>query len=313
LLAVFSVFAVSTASAQAIIFNNGNLATGLVSNRNTAAPDGTQWSELQNNQGNFAESNTSSGFSCYLGTTTTQFRVADDFTIPAGQSWTINEVLGYAYQTGSTGNPFTGGVLQIWNGRPGDAGSTVIFGDLTTNRLTSSVNTNIFRIFNSAVPPPGSAPGTTRRIWENHLTVSPALTLQAGTYWVDFRFQNATNGALFCPSVTEEGTRGLPTDNGRQFVGGTTNAWQDVVDTGNPASAPDVIVDFPFKLVGTMMMNGVQIFPTSREIDFDGNNETDPTVVRSSSPTSVSTWYILTNGTFRAHRHTGILLYSSEQ
>jgi uncharacterized protein (DUF2235 family) len=42
--------------------------------------------------------------------------------------------------------------LRIWNGRPADAGSAIVFGDTTTNRFVSSTDTNVLRIFNSAVP-----------------------------------------------------------------------------------------------------------------------------------------------------------------
>lgn len=301
LLFMICLFAAASVSAQTLIYNNGNIATGIVANRGTVAPSGTQWAEAQNEFGNTTESNTNSGYSCYLGTGTTQFRLADDFTIPAGENWTINEVIAYAYQTGAIGttSPITGGVLQIWNGRPGDGGSTVIFGDLTANRLSSSENTDIFRIFNSAVPAPGSTPGTTRRVFENHLTVSPPLTLTTGTYWVDFRFERAANGTLFCPSVTEEGVRGITGDNGRQFSG-TTNAWVDTVDTGTPATAPDFIQDLPFKLAGTMMAGGNPIFPKAREFDFDNDGRSDPAVVRSAGATGESTWYILSNGTLKA-------------
>lgn len=300
-LTALAVFAATSVSAQTIIYNNGNIATGTVSNNGTVAPAGSQWAEIQNNQGNNTQTNTSAGSSCYLGTGSTQFRCADDFTVPAGQTWTINDVLIYGYQTGftgTTGGPFTGAVLQIWNGRPGDAGSTVIFGDLTTNRLGTVVNTQIFRLFNSSVPAPGSPPGTTRRVWEARVNVSPAQVLTAGTYWIEWRFQNAASGALFFPTVTEEGTRGVPGANARQFVG-STSTWQDAIDDGNPTSSPDVVQAFPFKLVGARSQGGNPIYPPSRELDFNGDNISDPTIVRSASPSSQSTWFININGTLK--------------
>jgi hypothetical protein len=171
--------------------------------------------------------------------------LADNFTI--GQRCTLASVVFFAYQTGApaTPSPFTAYTLQIWNGRPGDPGASVIFGNTTTNRLASSVDTMIFRIFNTIVPP-ATAPGTTRRIWAN--TVNIGTTLNAGTYWFDW---NATSigPANFTPSVTIQGSRGGAGANARQLA---TGVWQDVIDTGQPATAPDVPQDFPFNVMGTV-------------------------------------------------------------
>ncbi len=196
--------------------NNGPLSTGATANRGTAAPAGTTWSEVQNNTGNNTESNTLAGTSAVVGS----FRLADNFSVPAGERWTVTSVLQFAYRTGApaTPSPFTGGpaTLRIWRGRPGDVGSVVVFGDTTSNRLSASVDNLMFRIFNSSVPPPGTAPGTTRRIWRNTLDVNPPLTLGPGEYWVDFDLI----GANFVPSVTLRGNRGdMPAQgwNARQF------------------------------------------------------------------------------------------------
>ena len=102
------------------------------------------------------------------------------------QACRINNVVFYGYLTGApaTPSPFTAYTLQIHNGRPGDPGVVVVFGDTTTNRLASSVDSTYYRIFNTVVPPPGTAPGTTRKIWRN--TVNIGITLPAGTYWLDW-------------------------------------------------------------------------------------------------------------------------------
>lgn len=252
------------------IYTNTPLATGATTAGGTAAPVGTQWSEVQNDTGNTTESNTTLGTSCSV-TTATVFRCADNFTVPAGQTWTIDRVIVYVYQTGFAGttSPITAGTLQIWNGRPGDGGSTVIFGDTTTNRLGTSSDALMFRTSNSLVPTP-TVPGTTRKIWETNLTVSPALALTAGTYWVDWNTSVSGLGAHFAPPGTVVGARTQPGWNARQFTG---TAWQDSLDTGNPATAPDVALDFPFKLGGTTAAGLVAT-------DFDGDGKADFTVVR---------------------------------
>jgi hypothetical protein len=261
------------------IYNNGGLATGATSNSGVAAPAGTQWSEVQNETGNTTFSNTLAGVSCAV--TATVFRCADDFTIPAGQTWTINQVAVFAYQTGFAGttSPITGATLQIWSGRPGDAGSTVIFGDTTTNRLATSTDSLLWRIFNSAVPAPGTAPATNRRIWDTRINVAPAQVLSAGTYWISWNTQIGATTAHFAPPVTIPGIRALPGWNARQLTG---TGWQDVIDVGNPdASAPDLPMDFPFKLIGSISGGTTLQKPN---VDFDGDGKSDFSVVRDETP-----------------------------
>jgi hypothetical protein len=191
------------------------------------------------------ESNTSAGFAVTQGT----FRLADNFTI--SQPCTLNNVVFYAYQTSAPASPspFTAYTLQIHNGRPGDPGVIVVFGDTTTNRLASSVDSTFFRIFNTAVPPPGTPPGTTRKIWRNTVTIG--TTLAAGTYWLNWASTVTNLGGHFQPSKTIAGSRGAPGDNARQLTV-ATGVWVDALDTGNPGTAPDVPQDFPFDLNGTV-------------------------------------------------------------
>ncbi len=177
------------------LWNNGPLSTGATSNSGVMAPAGTTWSEVQNDFGNLTESNTVSGFSVFL-SATSNFRIADNFTVGAGSTWMIDSLSAFVYQTGNNGitTPFSGMNVQIWSGRPGDVGSSVIFGDDTTNVLTSSTFTNIYRIFNSAVPAPGSPPGTTRPIWDNVADLT-GLVLTEGEYWIDYQLITTNGGS----------------------------------------------------------------------------------------------------------------------
>lgn len=232
----------AAASASAVtLFNNGPLATGATTASGVAAPAGQQWSEVSARTSEPGISNTVAGFSM-----NSAFRIADDFTVAAG-GWTVNSIRVFGYVTGSAAgtNPFTaaGARLQIWNGRPGDVGSSVIFGDTTTNRLTTSGNTDMLRIFNTTTPPPGTAPGTTRLIRFLDLNVG-GLNLAAGTYWIDW---GVLGTAGFAPSITIPGQGNRPGDNGRQFNGTT---WTDMVDAGNPAAGADLIQDLPFIIDG---------------------------------------------------------------
>lgn len=233
----------AAASASAVtLFNNGPLATGATTSSGVAAPAGFQWSEVQARTAEPGVSNTSAGF-----THTGGFRLADNFTVGAG-GWTVNSIRFFGYQTGSAAGtqPFaSGATLQIWNGRPGDVGSSVIFGDTTTNRMSATGNTDMYRIFNTTTPPPGTAPGTTRLIRFLDMNVG-GLNLAAGTYWVDW---GATAATGFAPSVTVLGQGNRPGDNGRQFSP-TTLTWTDMVDTANPATGADLTQDLPFIIEG---------------------------------------------------------------
>lgn len=253
------VFAQAIYSNQSADPNVPALNPRTLSKSGVAAPVGTFWSEVQNDAGVTTISNTSAGASGNRVRTTAgigQFRLADDFTIPAGQSWQINSIQVYGYQTGAgtVVSPVNAANLRIWDGRPGDAGSNVIFGDTTTNRLASSVLSNMYRIFNSTTPAP-SAPGTTRRIWDN--TLSVGTTLDAGTYWLDWQFDTVnTAGTWFMPNTTHEGMRGIPGANARQLVTTGTPAtllWQDSVDAGNPSTAQQIVPqDMPFIINGVI-------------------------------------------------------------
>jgi serine protease len=243
--------------AQSLLYSNGGLNPQSMSNSGVAAPAGFFWSEIQNDTGNTAESNTTAGSAV----SQDSFRLADDFVVPAGQTWDLEAVEFHAYQTNASAaaTPFTGYTLQIWSGRPGDQGSTVVFGDTTTNRFATSTNSTYFRIFNSSVPPPGSTPGTNRTIWRNRITIDPPLSLTQGTYWLDWASTVSNAGAHFQPAVTLPGARGAAGWNARQLTV-ATSTWADVIDTGNPATAPDIPQDFPFDLYGMAIVLPDELF-----------------------------------------------------
>jgi hypothetical protein len=113
----------------------------------------------------------------------TGFRVADEFTVPGPNAWQISSIRFYAYQTGSTISSTINHVnLQIWNGVPG-AGSSVVYGDSTTNRLAATGWTGAYRYSETTV-------GTTRPVMSNTAAIS--VTLPPGTYWLDWQ----TGGTL---------------------------------------------------------------------------------------------------------------------
>ncbi|MFT3910353.1 MAG: T9SS type A sorting domain-containing protein [Ferruginibacter sp.] len=242
-------------SVQAQTYTNGNLSTGATANDGTAAPTGTTWSEVQNDAGVTTISNTASGIVSSLAANVS---VADDFTIPPGEAWTISKLIFYAYQTGApaTPTPFNDLRVQIHNSDPSTGTSTVLFGDLTTNRLSASNDALMYRIFNTLVPTP-TASGTTRKIWTLEANVT-GLTLQPGTYWIEWQ-TGVTSGNHFSPPNTPVGARTVPGSNAMQHDL-TANEWGLVQDPGNPPALLDTVeMDMPFKINYTASCAGTPV------------------------------------------------------
>lgn len=246
-----------------VFYVNGPLATGATSRSGVAAPAGTQWSEVANDFFSTTATNTTIGFGCQRIGITTNNRCADDFIVPAGDTFTVTKVIAYAYQTGYAGvpSPVVDANVQIWNGRPGDPGAVVVAGNPTSLPFTS-VNVPLYRIANSG-PPSNTVPVLVRRIWENTIALAAPAVLTPGTYWVDFQIDTGATTGNFAPPVTRIGFRADPDWNGRQFL--TGSGWQDLLDIGNPVSEPDYLQDLPFQLVGShslIFVDGFEIGTT---------------------------------------------------
>ena len=209
---------------NAQIYTSGNLSTGVTTTNNTVAPAGYTWSELQG-------TNTTLGVSGYV-SATSNFRLADDFTIPAGEKWAISSVEIFAYQTGSTAQPFNQMNLQILSAAP-NASPSVLFGDTTTNimNVAGTVDGLMYRTASATV-------GTTRRIWKVKGNV--AITLNPGAYWLDYQVRATNSGNAFFPLVTNTGVVAEPGANAQQ---GSAGVYSPLVDTGSqsPQALPFII------------------------------------------------------------------------
>lgn len=205
-------------------YSNGNLSTGATTSTSVAAPAGYTWSELQAENSTYGVSGFTDG--------TNDFRLADDFMVPAGESWAISSVEIFAYQTGSTTFPINQMNLKIWSGSP-NAGGTVVFGDTTTNiiNVAGSTDSKMYRVAASAV-------GTTRRIWQ--IKGNVIKTLNPGTYWLDYQVRATNSGSVFLPPVTIVGSNGPASANALQASAGV---WAEIVDGGSfaPQAMPFII------------------------------------------------------------------------
>ncbi len=154
-------------------------------------------------------------------------RIADDFTVPAG-GWTLDQITFFAYQS-FAGPPstITGVYYQIWDGPPNDPSSTVVFGDLTTNRLINTVWMNAYRVLDTNLT------NTDRPIMAN--TASAGVFLPAGDYWLDWMTDGSAASGPWAPPISILGQPA--TGNGMQYTG----AWAPADDTGYQQGFPFII------------------------------------------------------------------------
>lgn len=169
-------------------------------------------------------------------------RVADDFTIPVGETWTISSIEFFAYQTNSTTtSTITAGTLRIWDGVPGDPGSNIIFGDAVTNVLLATAFSGIYRVTET------TSGNTERPIMQN--TFSANTVLSAGTYWLDWSTGGSLASGPWAPPIALPAT--AVTGNGRQFIwdaNAGTGTWGDALDGGTNTPAQG----FPFRINGSV-------------------------------------------------------------
>lgn len=166
-------------------------------------------------------------------------RVADDFSVPAGQLWTIDTIVFFGYQTGSgtAASTIDQVNVRIWRGSPADPGSAVVFGDITTNRFDSSTWTGVYR-FSDMTPN-----DTARPVMEVVATL-PAVQLPPGTYWLDWSFGGTLASGPWQPPITVIGQ--ATTGNALRFATTTSGLWVPYEDNGTLTQQ-----GVPFQLSGS--------------------------------------------------------------
>lgn len=176
-------------------------------------------------------------------------RLADDFTM--ANPFTINSLTFYGYLTGAGAPGATALTLRIWDNTPGAVGSNIVFGDTTTNVMTSTgwadspSGLGIFRTTNT------DTAGNTRRV-QQLVAGGLNISLAAGTYWLDFNY----TGVSFTPVVSDPNT---------QIVGnalqsqdsGATYAFQ-VLDGTVQAALPFIVegTQVPEPTAGLLLLVG---------------------------------------------------------
>jgi hypothetical protein len=166
--------------------------------------------------------------------------IADDFTVPAGETWDIEQITFFAYQTNS-GNTstITAVHFEIWDGPP-NAGGTTIFGDMTTNRMVSTGWTGVYRVtdYNSGID-------SARPVMGDVCSPMGILQLTEGTYWLLWQTDGTLSSGPWAPPITITGQ--TATGNALQY----TTAWAAALDGSYQQG-------FPFIIEGTRGPVGVE-------------------------------------------------------
>ena len=167
------------------------------------------------------------------------FRIADDFTVPAGYTWTIDSIYIYAYQNNSgTTSSINFVSMKIWNGIPNQSGSVGVFGDTTTNRMTRTVFTNIYRAKSDSIQS-NVRPIMRQTVNINHTSFNP------GTYWMDWSINGSITSGPWCPPRSIWGTGN--TGNSKQR---SSYVWNDINDSGYLKGQPFVIFGTQTPIIG---------------------------------------------------------------
>ncbi len=165
-------------------------------------------------------------------------RSAEDFVVCDPAGWNISTITVYAYQTGSPlTSTITSVTLRIWDGAPGAAGSNIVFGDATTNVMTSTCWTGIYRATLTDLL------GNTRPIMACVLDVNTALP--PGHYWIDYSMSGSVASGPFTPPITR-----LNQPNTGNAMGSADGiAYAALIDNGG--STATYRAGLPFLVRGT--------------------------------------------------------------
>jgi len=166
--------------------------------------------------------------------------IADDFTVPEGEVWTIEGFTFFAYQSNAPSNPspLNDYRVMIYDDTP-DVGN-VVYGDAMTNVLISSAWANVYRVTETTT---GSA--TNRAIFASECLPDAPFELGPGTYWIAWQAGgDAAYSGPWAPPISLDDNF-CETGNALQGIAGV---WGPALDSGT-YQCPQ---GFPFILTGTV-------------------------------------------------------------
>jgi hypothetical protein len=166
--------------------------------------------------------------------------MADDFTIPVGQTWTIESITCFTYQTNSGPTPTINGLfLALYDDGPTSSPS-LIWGSLSTNVFSSAAFSNVYRV--NAL-----GGGTARPIMAVTADLATSVVLGEGQYWLHMNYTGTASSGPWQPPIVILGQQ--TTGNAYQY----TTAWALALDsgTGTPQGIPFVLSGLPVALERT--------------------------------------------------------------
>lgn len=243
------------------LYNNGNYITGNTSTSGASSSNSLPWSECQNEAGSTSETNGTAGFACFKSPVESYF-LADDFTVPQGQVWSISQLSVFAYFNNY--GQATPSIIKVAILDVEDPFATPVFGDFTTNRFSSVSSPLANRIFNSAIPASNNNVNTNRLVQK--ITANVGAILPSGHYWIFWQVQAQDvfnhllndNLNMYSPALTVLGERNMANWNAKQYKVpiGSVNT---TLDGGYPFSVADVPQDLPFQLIYTNTLGTADI------------------------------------------------------
>lgn len=217
-----------TPQPQAFVYNaSSGMSTGSMSTAETPVPAGYAWSEVKAPQSAWG-----------LNGTFNDRHLTDDFQVPAGEKWNIENFYFYAYQTNFVGATFPVNEFyyEIYSSDPSVAGAVKVYGDFTTNRYVSAEDAKFLRILQ------GQPDGTSRVVYKMKIQAI-GLNLTAGTYWIKWG-SKTSSGSHFYTQLPHDPAK---VHNASQFVvAGAT--WNNLTDGGQRVS-------FAMDITGTKLPN----------------------------------------------------------
>lgn len=154
--------------------------------------------------------------------------VADDFIVPAGQTWNVESVNFYAYQTGSASFTFQNATWSLLSGDV-NTGSVLASG---VSAVTSGGLVG-FRVTSTTL-------GDTQRGIYSNLVDIPDIALGSGTYWLRWSLTGSLASGPWQPPTSDAAT-----GNAAQSTAG--GAFLSLVEAGSQLS-----VTLPFTLNGSV-------------------------------------------------------------
>jgi hypothetical protein len=218
---------------KATVIPSVNQSTPVMSNRLTGLlyDNGPIFNSPGTGAGGANESYPISPVSNLAISSSTPARIADDFII-TDNAWDIDSISFFDIIPLCPVNQFVYSAyyVRIWNGKPGENGSHVIWGDRTTNRLSSTEWSNAYRVDPQY---PGS---TTYPIFKNTCSTE-GLILNAGHYWVEAQAYSYDVPTTYAPPVATM----HPATGNATWLNEKTNVWQQWQSNTYPLGMPFLV------------------------------------------------------------------------